>query len=137
ADTLAAYSRAMNLLKMVKGGASFEQMAADSSEDKSAKDNKGRLGYVTAMLPDGYYELEKVIYDSKPGDIRIARSNAGYHIVKVNAFRPARGEIEVAHILFRKGDNEMKNAEQKNRVDSLHATLKRGADWEEACKRFS
>ncbi|MCB9355427.1 MAG: peptidylprolyl isomerase [Lewinellaceae bacterium] len=137
ADTLAAYSRAMNLLKMVKGGASFEQMAADSSEDKSAKDNKGRLGYVTAMLPDGYYELEKVIYDSKPGDIRIARSNAGYHIVKVNAFRPARGEIEVAHILFRKGDNEMKNAEQKNRVDSLYATLKRGADWEEACKRFS
>ncbi len=137
ADSLRAYSRAMNMLKMIKGGASYEQIAADSSEDKSAKENKGNLGFVTAMLPDGYYDLEKVIYASKPGDIKLVRSNAGYHIVRVNAFRPARGEMEVAQILIRKTDNPAKNADLKVRVDSVYASLANGANWEDACKRFS
>ena len=137
ADTLRAYSRAMNLLKMVKGGSDFGKMAADSSEDKSAKDNKGNIGFITAMLPDGYYELEKAIYSAKPGDIKLVRSNSGYHVVKVNGFRPARGEMEVAQILFRKSDNEAKNAEQHTRADSVYASLQRGANWDDACKRFS
>lgn len=137
ADTLRAYSRAANLLKMIKGGASYEQIAIDSSEDKSAKENRGNLGFVTAMLPEGYYELEKAIYASKPGDVKLVRSNTGYHILRVNKFRPARGEVEVAQILVRKGDNEAKNNQIHTRVDSLYSSLIAGANWEEACKRFS
>lgn len=137
ADTLRAFNRASNLLKMIKNGASFEQVAADSSEDKSAKDNKGNLGFVTAMLPDGYFELEKAVYSAKTGVATLVRSNAGYHIVKANAFRPARGEVEVAQILIRKGDNEAKTAAQRIRVDSVYALLQKGANWDETCKRFS
>ena len=137
ADTLRAYNRAMNLLKMIKGGANYEQIAADSSEDKSAKENKGNLGFVTAMLPDGYYDMEKVVYASKPGDIKLVRSNAGYHIVRINSFRPARGEMEVAQLLIRKSDNQAKNAASHARVDSIYTALVNGANWEDACKRFS
>lgn len=137
ADTLRAHSRAMNWMKMLQGGVEFEKLAADSSEDKSAKDNKGALGFVTAMLPDGYYEMEKAIYRSKPGELRLVRSNSGYHIVRVNGVRPARGEMEVAHILIRKGDNEAKNATQKMLADSAYAALQQGTKWEEVCGRYS
>lgn len=137
ADTLRAYNRAMVWYKMVKGGTAFEKVAADSSEDKSAKDNKGNIGFVTAMLPDGYYAMEKAIYASKPGEIRVVRTNSGYHVVKVNAFRPARGEVEVAQILVRKSDTEEKNAKQRMRIDSAYAALLAGAKWEEICSRYT
>ena len=138
ADTLRAYNRAMNLIKMIRSGASFEQLAQDSSEDKSAKDNHGNLGYVTALLPDGYYHLEQAIYAGKPGELLgPVRSNSGYHVVRVNTFRPARGEMEVAQILIRKGNSEEENVKKRMLADSVYASLKAGANWDEACNRFS
>lgn len=137
ADTLVAYNRAMNWMKTVKGGVAFEKLAADSSEDKSAKDNHGNLGFVTAMLPDGYYLMEKAIYSAKPGELRVVRSYSGYHLVKINAFRPARGEVEVAQILLRKGEGEEQNAAQRMRADSAYQALKNGAKWDELCAAIS
>ena len=137
-DTLKAYNRAMNIARLIQNGKSFDQVAVDSSEDKSAKENRGNLGYITAMLPDGYYALEKAIYQAKPGGIvGPIRSGAGYHIVRVNGFRPARGEMEVAQILLRKGDTPDKNALQKSRIDSVYAMLASGAKWDDVCAKYS
>ena len=138
ADTLAAYNRAMDILKMAQApGADFSKIAAEKSEDKSAKENSGNLGFVTAMFPDGFYLMEKAVYAAKPGAILgPVRSNSGYHIVKVNAFRPARGEMEVAQILLRKGDSEEKNVMIKRRADSIHNALQGGA-WDELCAKYS
>jgi len=138
ADTLIAYNRVMNLLKMIQNGAAFEQVARDSSEDKSAKENSGNLGYVTAMLPDGYYNLEKAIYSAKPSEIlNPVRTNAGYHIVRVHAFRPARGEMEVSQILLRKGSSEEENVRKRLRADSIYTALKAGAKWDDICAQMS
>ncbi|MBL7776184.1 MAG: peptidylprolyl isomerase [Saprospiraceae bacterium] len=138
ADTLRAYTRALSLLQQLKEGAAFEQLARDSSDDKSAKDNSGRLGFVTAMLPNGYYNLEKAIYEAKAGAlIGPVRTNAGYHLVQVHAFRPARGEMEVAQILIRTGQNEEDNVRKRMMADSIYAQLKRGANWDEICARGS
>ncbi|MEI6412403.1 MAG: peptidylprolyl isomerase [Bacteroidota bacterium] len=138
ADTLRAYNRALNLFKMINGGKAFDQVAADSSEDKSAKENRGNLGYITAMLPDGYYAVEKAIYNGKPGSVvGPIRSSAGYHIVRVNGFRPARGEMEVAQILIRKDEKNGKNASQKMRVDSAYQALKAGGKWDDVCAKYS
>ncbi|MFN8303081.1 MAG: peptidylprolyl isomerase [Saprospiraceae bacterium] len=137
-DTLAAYKRAQNILKLVRSGKDFEQMAIDSSMDKTVKENRGNLGYVNAMLPDGYYEMEKAVYAAKPGDIvGPVRSNGGYHVVRVNGFRPARGEMEVAQILIRKGDTPEKQAQARMRADSVYAALQTGAKWDEVCARYS
>jgi peptidyl-prolyl cis-trans isomerase SurA len=137
-DSLRAYNRAMNMLKLIDGGISFEKMAQDSSEDKSAKENKGNLGFVTAMLPDGYYTMEKAIYAASKGSVvGPVRSNTGYHLVKVNDFRPARGEVEVAQILVRKDKSPEKNTMQRMRIDSAYALLKSGAKWDDVCARFS
>lgn len=139
ADTLAAYNRAMDILKMVQApGADFSKIAAEKSEDKSAKENSGNLGFVTAMFPDGFYLMEKAVYAAKPGAVLgPVRSNSGYHIVKVNAFRPARGEVEVAQILLRKGDSEEKNVLLKRRADSIYNALQGGGAWDELCAKYS
>ena len=138
ADTLRAYNRALNLYKMIHSGAAFGQLARDSSEDKSAKENSGKLGYVTAMLPDGYYNMEKAIYMAKPGEVLPpVRSNSGYHVLQVHQFRPARGEVEIAHILLRKGNSEEENTKKRLRADSTYTALKNGADWDLICAGVS
>lgn len=137
-DTLRAFARATTLLQMVQKGEPFEKIARDSSEDKSAKDNGGRIGFVTAMLPDGYYALEKAIYSAKNTGLlpKLVRTNAGYHLVYVHAFRPARGEVEVAQILIRKGDSEEANAKKRLTADSALIAARR-LSWEEACTMYS
>jgi peptidyl-prolyl cis-trans isomerase SurA len=138
ADTLRAFQRCANWLKMIRGGASFEKVAADSSEDRSAKENFGALGFTTAMFPDGYYLLEKAVYAAKPGDVLgPIRSFGGYQIVRVNAFRPARGEAEIAQIMTRKGDSPSANAAAKTRIDSIYTALQKGAKWDELCSAVS
>ncbi len=140
ADTLRAYNRAMGWLAKIKGGVPFETVAADSSEDKSAKENRGALGYITAMLPDGYYAMEQAIYTTRAGQVypMPIRSGSGYHIVRVNATRPARGEVEVGQIMLRKSaDNPEKTAQAKMRADSIATALQGGAKWEDLCARLS
>ncbi|MFN4080876.1 MAG: peptidylprolyl isomerase [Saprospiraceae bacterium] len=139
ADTLRAYRRILNIKKLLEKGADFAQVAADSSDDVGVRDNRGRLGFITAMLPDGYYDLERAVYDARPGQIvGPVRSNQGYHLALVHGFRPARGEVEVAQILLRKSDDPIKNQRVKARADSLYNALMQGSvNWDEACIRFS
>ena len=138
ADTLRAYNRAMNWLRKINSGTPFEKMALDSSEDKTVQENRGNLSFITAMLPDGYYAMEKAIYAAKPGTIvGPVRTSSGYHLVRVNAFRPARGEVEVSQILFRKGTNEEQNVVIRQRADSVYLALKNGAKWEETVTRYT
>jgi peptidyl-prolyl cis-trans isomerase SurA len=138
ADTLRVYNRAVAMMNEIRGGVPFEKMARDSSDDKSAKENSGNLGFVTAMLPDGYYNLEVAAYAGVPGTLNgPIRSNSGYHILRVNGFRPARGEMEVAQILFRKGANDDANNAIRRRVDSVYAALQAGADWNALCAKYT
>ena len=137
-DTATAYNRIMDIMKQIKNGKSFEQAAVENTEDKAAKESKGYIGFVTAMLPDGFYNMENAIYKAKAGDITgPLRTNSGYHIVKVHSFRPARGEMEVAQILIRKGDSPEKMAAAKIRIDSVYNALKNGADWNKICAAVS
>ncbi len=138
ADTLKAFRRAVDWSKMIIKGASFDKIAYDSSEDKTAKENRGYLGFITAMLPDGYYGVEKTIYQSKVGDLLgPVRSNSGYHLLRVNGTRPARGEIEVNQILIRKSDKPELTEAKKMRADSAYNELMAGGKWEAVCQKYS
>jgi peptidyl-prolyl cis-trans isomerase SurA len=128
-DTLAAFNKITNLKTTIDGGADFAKLAAEKSDDKSAKDNGGNIGYLTALLPDGFYDFETAAYSLKKGESTIVKSAAGYHIIKVNGSRPARGEVEAAHILIRK-DPKDNGAAAKVRIDSIYAALQAGADFE-------
>ena len=137
-DTLAVYIKAMEAKKRLDSGSIyFDNLAKEISDDKSAKDNGGLIGYLTALLPNGFYNLENTIYALKKGEVsNPVRTDMGYHLIKVNDIRDARGEIEVAHILVRKSENQ--NVEQaKVKIDSLYQLLKSGSNFEETAKLFS
>ncbi len=128
------YQRAVAILDRLRGGENFEKVALEVSEDGTVKKNEGRIGYVTAMLPDGFYELETAIYNLPLNtNSRPIRSKLGYHIVRVNNRRDARGEMEVSQILVRSGKD--KNSKQK--IDEIYEQLKSGADFAEMAKSYS
>jgi peptidyl-prolyl cis-trans isomerase SurA len=139
ADTLAAYKKIMALRKRIEKGESFEKVAREASEDPSAKTNGGNLGYFTVF--GTIYPFESAAYNLKPGELsEPVRTEFGYHLIKVNSVRPARGQVHVAHILIRFPDHATvaEKDSVKNRVDSVYALIKSGKEsFEDAVTNFS
>lgn len=136
ADTLKAYRKAMEALGKLEGGEKFATVARAYSDDKSVAKNEGRIGYVTALFPNGMYNLETTAY-SAPVNKAVGpiRTKLGYHIAFIHNRRPARGEAEVAHILIRaKGGDMIKS---KMKADSLYALLTAGQDFEAVARQSS
>jgi parvulin-like peptidyl-prolyl isomerase len=70
------------ILTRVKGGEAFEKLAAELSEDPSAKQNSGDLNFFTKeqMVP----EFSQAAFGMKKGDLsEPVRSQFGYHIIQV------------------------------------------------------
>jgi peptidyl-prolyl cis-trans isomerase SurA len=128
-DTLEAYNKALAIKKRLDKGEFFENVAREVTEDPSGKENGGLLGYVTAMLPSGFYELESVAYNTPVGKYSMpVRSDLGYHIIKVMNSRPARGEIEVSHLLIRTA-TPADDARAKQKIDSIYKEIIQGVDY--------
>lgn len=144
ADTLAAYEKIKMIQQKLKDGGDFAKLALEYSNDPSAKKNSGNIGYVTALLPNGFYPLENAMYTLPKGKLSdIIRTGAGYHLAMVNDVRPARGEVEIAHILVRKPNKAVKKlaertqAEAKFKIDSIYKELVGGGNFEELAKNLS
>ena len=134
-----AKKKLLNLKQQLREGKSFAELAKEYSEDKNTKNKGGDLGFISAYLPTGFYELENTLYDLNPNEVSDPiETKLGYHLVKVTEKRPARGQIEVAHI-FRKTDktNRTSVTESKSIMDSLYVALQAGADFGELAKKFS
>jgi len=137
-DTLATYNRAIKIRDMILKGADFEKMARDSSNDPSAKENNGDLGFFTGMQM--VYPFETAAYTTKPGQISMpVRTKFGYHIIKVYEVREAQGEIKVAHIMIKSAasapDSVAKQA--KSKIDEIYQKLKAGEKFEDLATKFS
>ncbi|GAB2769971.1 peptidyl-prolyl cis-trans isomerase SurA [Hymenobacter luteus] len=138
-DTLAAYQKIMALRQRVTSGEDFSRVARDLSEDPSARENGGKLGYFTAMQM--VYPFESVAYATPAGQVsQPVRTRFGYHIIKVNDVRPAQGEIKVAHLMIRAtpGMPAADSATARKKVDELYNRLaRRGESWEKLVAQFS
>ena len=138
ADTLKAYKSIMHVKSLLDKGQKFADLAKQYSNDKYSKDHGGKLGYVSALLPNGYYGLENAAYSTQKGKVsKPVRTAAGYHLVYVNDIREARGEIEAAHILIRKNPKVDNDPSKKILVDSLYTLLNAGAKFEDLAQQFS
>jgi len=81
--------------KSLDEGATWEHVTKTFSEDKNSNTKQGNLGFFTAMMPSGFYSFENAIYQTPIGKYSdVFRTSIGFHIVKVNEERPARGELE-------------------------------------------
>ncbi len=131
--------RKINSIKeQIDKGATFESMAESLSEDKSSASNGGKIGYFTAMLPSGFYEFENAMYNTPVGKVSdVIKTNLGYHLIKVNATRPARGEMEVAHLLIRKKIKGEVISNAKSIADSLYNVLAKGGHWDSLVEKHS
>jgi peptidyl-prolyl cis-trans isomerase SurA len=134
-DTLKAYQKITDLRNRALGGEAFEAIASVYSEDPSAKINSGDLGYFTAMQM--VYPFEQAAYTTNVGSISMpVRTRFGYHLVKVTGRKPARGEVEVSHIMIRTGEG-FDNEKAKNTIFDIYDQLQKGVKWEELVKEYS
>ncbi len=139
ADTLKQYQRIDSIYKAVsKGKADFAALAAKYSEDADSKNNGGDIGYFTALQT--VYPFENAAYGTAVGKVSAPfRTQFGYHIVKVLDRRPAKGQVEVAQILFatQKSKGEEGLAAARKKMDSAQAELKKGVPFEDVVKKYS
>lgn len=138
-DTLIAYNKILALRKrIVEKKEDFGKVAAENSQDPTAKNNKGDLGYFSAFAM--VYPFENVCYNTKVGNVSMPiRTRYGYHIVKVVDTRPAQGEIKTAHIMIRFNEKATKQdtVSAKGKIDEIYTRLLKGEKFEELAKQYS
>ena len=136
ADTLIAYNKALGIRDRVIKGEDFGALAQELSQDPSAKENKGNLGYFTSFKM--VYAFENGAYNTPVGSISMpVRTRFGYHLIKVNDVRDNRGEIAVAHIMILKPKEGEDVAKAKTTIDDIYQKLQQGEKFEELAKQFS
>ncbi len=137
-DTLKAYTSIIKLRNRVLQGEDFSELAKIKSDDPSAKQNGGDLGYFSVFQM--VYPFESAAYNTAVGKVsKPIRTQFGYHIINVVDKRKNNGKVQVAHIMIRStsknGDDKKVEAKQKAfKIDSL---LKSGGDWNKLCKLYS
>ncbi|MBS1947307.1 MAG: peptidylprolyl isomerase [Bacteroidetes bacterium] len=138
ADTLGAYKKINSIYNELKKEKDFGEEAALHSEDPSAKNNHGDLGWINVFtLP---YELETLAYATQPLHFsKPYRAKGGYVIFKNLGERKASGKIKVAHILLAippNADTAVK-AQIKLQADSVYNAIINGANFGELARKYS
>ncbi|MDR6966184.1 peptidyl-prolyl cis-trans isomerase SurA [Flavobacterium arsenatis] len=136
ADTLKAYNQALDIRKKAVAGEDFGKLAQQYSQDPSAKENQGDLGYFSALRM--VYTFESGAYKTKKGEIsKPIRTRFGYHLIKVNDVRDNRGKVTVAHIMIMKPAEGLNSEKGKAKIQDIYKKLQQGEKFEELAKQFS
>ncbi len=138
ADTLKAYNRAMEAHNRIKAGEDFGTVATEMSDDRSVAQNKGYLGYYTALQL--VWSFENAMYSLPLNTIsQPIRSDYGYHVILVHNRRPARGEVHARHIMVSCNENMTKEQKDKayEKILNIEKQLNEGADFAEIAKKQS
>ena len=99
-DTTASWNKILEIRERALNGEDFTALARQYSQDPSAKNNGGDLGYFTSMQM--VYPFENAAYQTDVNNIsQPVRTRFGYHIIKVHDKRPSEGKVQVAHIMLR------------------------------------
>ena len=124
--------------QVVNGNISFEEAAVKYSDDKSAVENKGNLGYFTAFMM--VYDFESMAYNTQIGNIsKPVKTKYGYHLIKINDKRLAVGERKVAHIMFKTGKLASKKIIDNTylKIKKTYDLLSNGDPFAEVAEKFS
>ena len=136
-DTLIVYNKIMDIRKQAEKG-DFAALAKKYSEDPSAKENAGDLGWFSVLRM--VYPFETAAYETPKGKISMpVRTRFGYHIIKAFGSRDAQGEISTAHIMLKTGKeaSEEDQAKAKEKVMEVKGLLDKGQNFEDLAKKYS
>lgn len=140
-DTLIAYNKAIAARNRILKGEDFAKVAKELSEDPSAKDNGGDLGYFTSMQM--VYAFESAAFNAELNKVTMPiRTRFGYHIILKTEERANQGQITVAHIMVKtpQKDANVKDTSKvdpKAKIDELYAKVKAGANFAEMAQQYS
>lgn len=129
-DTLKAYQKIKDIKNKFEAGKSFEALAREYSEDPSAKNNNGLLGWFTAFQM--VYPFESAAYQTEVGEVSpIIRTQFGYHLIKVNDKRETLGRIKIAHIMkrFPPQASTEDSIKTEKEIRKVYEKLKSGENW--------
>jgi peptidyl-prolyl cis-trans isomerase D len=131
-----AQKRAEDLLKQLKGGANFEELAKKYSEDPGSAKEGGSLGMISKgqTVP----EFEKAAFSQPIGQIGdLVKSSYGFHIIRVDARQDAHlktvDEVK-SQIEPLLKQQKAQQAAQKQADDLLEAAKTKGLDAAAAAK---
>lgn len=137
-DTLVAYRKISKLRKRILNGEDFEKVARLASEDPSAKDNGGDLGYFTVFQM--IYPFESMAYKTEVGKVsKPIRTRYGYHIIKVKDKRNALGEVKTSHIMVitkKSATKEVLEAAQI-KIEAAYKKLESGTLFSDVVNKYS
>ncbi len=138
-DTLKAYKKCLDIRQRAINGEDFAKLAQEFSEDPSAKENFGDLGYFTSFRM--VYAFESAAYKTAKGSISMpTRTRFGFHLIKVTDERENRGDLTVAHIMILKSADDKSDADPNrasNTIQEVYKKIKQGENFEELAKQFS
>tara|TARA_B100000767_G_scaffold235894_1_gene229380 strand:- start:7629 stop:9572 length:1944 start_codon:yes stop_codon:yes gene_type:complete len=136
-DTLKAYNKILDIRnKIVSSNIGFEEAAKELSEDPYARSSKGNLGYFNAFKM--LYSFECAAYNTPIGKVSdIVRTKYGYHIVKPNSIRKAKGRVKTSHIMITTSLKTENNLSEE-KINSIYKDLVgETKTFEELAKQFS
>ena len=119
--------------EIVAGRADFAAVANEISIDPATQrnHNDGRMGFISACrFP---YTFEDAAYSTPVGQISpVIETPFGFHIVKVNGRRHAKGQVLAQHILKLTANlSPEEQAAKKAQIDSIYNLLRAGADFDQ------
>ena len=127
--------QAEEILKQVKAGADFAELARKASEDEGSKVNGGDLDYFTRgrMVPD----FETAAFALEPGQVsELVKSQFGFHIIKTVDKKPAttRSIDEVRPQIEDQLKYERTDQQIATRATELAAKIETPADLDSVAK---
>jgi peptidyl-prolyl cis-trans isomerase SurA len=138
ADTLKAYHKAVAIRERLLNGEAFDLVAREVSDDRSVQSNGGNLGYFTVFQM--ITPFEDAAYNLEPGSVSMpVRTNFGYHIIRVNDKRPARGKIKVAHIMkaIPPGSDQLTINRAESEIKEIYSLLLKGESFSNLARERS
>jgi peptidyl-prolyl cis-trans isomerase SurA len=136
-DTLKAYKQIQAYQKRI-GKEGFDKIFNEISAKKSKEILAEDLGYFTAFRM--VYPFETAAYNTPEGKTSpIVRTQFGYHILKVDDKRPAKGSIQVAHIFVKSKDSDTPEQQKaaEDKIQKIYNELENGSNFEKLAKQYS
>jgi len=139
-DTLETYNRAVQIRNRLLKGEDFGKMAEELTKETNAPQTErpGYLGWFTGLMLTPSFE--DVAFNTPVGKIgQLARTNFGYHIIRIEGKKENSGSINVAHILITCPPNadSTQVADAKAKINEIYNQLMNGGDFASIAKESS